>query len=879
MKKRWLGMMTALAATLLAGTAQAAVVYQDNFDNDTLTVNTNSGGGMTSRSLRGGVGYKWDDDGNLQYSASSTHFQNRAIGYTDNGFQSTDGFELTVDYFWTLSSGASALSFGLVSSDTDFTTYSGYHPFSGDTSVYSLGVNSKNGNLAFTDGSTVTNLDSGSLGPAALPTHFVVVMNVSPDGLGGADCSWSIDGVDQGTSNIPVFDFSKTFHFVAYGQDDQGNKGIYSVSLNALGNATPTADPQSIKVYPDTAWDITLTGSDPEGSSLTYAIVDHPTNGTLDISSMPDVIYTPTNGYQGADSFTFTVNDGLVDSDPATISIAVAPNDAPVADAQNLQMLPDTVLGIMLTGTDADGPSNLTFAVDASLLIGALTGTAPDLTYTPSAGYTGTDSFTFTLYDGMSNSEPATVSIAVTNEAPIAIAQSLVVFPDSTLAITLTGTNTDGPSNLTYAVVDTPDYGTLDGGSNMWTYTPNAGYEGPDNFTFKVNDGLIDSDPATISIMVTNYVPTADSQQVFTEYGSNVVVTLTGSDPEGSNLTYSAGSPANGMLSGTAPNLTYMPDPGYEGADSFTFTVNDGVRDSDPAIVRIWVESEGVNISFTELNTALVASNNTLMVDGSSSNVTVTGVASGNDYIYSVTYTGADVDGDAVNDTLTFDVLVEAWNGSVASTTFAGSDADVNKYNGSAAIGSNDVAVTLNANGWAVADGQMQAGDTLAVTVQNLTVSASMGSATASLNRYTGVTYRESGNSYGHQVVIGEGAGGLFATRFNATQYAINNVLTEVNPLHITSAVSGGLPDSNPQRWNLNQVDFSISIKPGGVPDIALGVSGSDLVFSWEGAATYDVLTNANLVIPNWGVAIPNAASPVTNAIGSEPVLFFKLSE
>ncbi|MDF7826517.1 Ig-like domain-containing protein [Pontiellaceae bacterium B12227] len=877
MRNRWLGIIATLASVLLAGTAQAAVVYEDNFDNDTLGVNTNGiGGGLTSRTLRGGNHY-WDDTGVLQFvTTANTHYLNRVIAYTEDGFQSSDGFELTVNYYNSLNTGQSKIAFGLISDDTDFSTYSGYNPFT-TASTYGFGATTKDGILSTTDGVSSSNLHVRTALP--LSTDTEVIIRFENDGFGGADWSWTVGGVAQTNGNLAVFDFSKTYHFVAYGQDDQGNKRINSVSLEALGNAVPTADSQSVKVYPDTAWDITLTGSDPEGSNLTYNVTSLPTNGALDVTSIPDVIYTPNAGFEGDDSFSFTVYDGELTSATATVSIVVAPNDAPVAVAQDVQTQPDTAKDITLTGTDTDGPSNLTYAVDDTLLIGSLTGTAPDLTYTPAGGYIGIDSFTFTVNDGISNSEPATVSIAVTNELPIANAQSLDVFPESLLDITLTGSDPDnGPSNLSFTVLSLPMYGLLDGGSNIWTYTPTPGYEGADSFTFKVWDGLAFSDPATISIAVTNYVPTANSQQVITDAGTNVLITLTGTDPEGSNLTYTAGSPANGSLSGTAPNLTYTPDEGFEGADSFTFTVNDGVRDSDPATVSIWVESEGVNISFLDLNTAL--SNNTLNVGGSTSNLTVEGVANGNDYVYTVTYAGADIDGDSVNDTLTFDVLVEAFNGSVASTEFKGTDTDKNAYNGSAVIGTNDVAVTLNANGWSVADGVMQAGETLALTVQNLSVSASAGSAAASLNRFTGVTYRETNSSYGHQVVIGEGAGNLFATRFNQTQYAINNVLIEGNPLYVTSADTGSIPSSNAQRWNLFLADLSINVKAGGVPDIAMGVSGGNLVFSWEGTATYDVLTNANLQnASGWGVAIPSAASPVTNAVGSEAQLFFKLSE
>lgn len=800
MGEKWIGRATVLAGMLLAGTAHAAVVFQDTFDGDGLGVNTNGiGGGMANNTIDAPA--SWQENEDLVFVNNNANYQNRAIAYSTNTFQSAEGFTLVVFYTSdsVVASLQNRLSFGLVSTNTDLTAYSGFDPFAVDNSVYSIGaeVTAAGGNqgLNFTDGSSVTNLDaSGDNVQFAAGATTPVSISVLPDGFGGADWEYSIDGIMEASGNMASFDFATAYRFAVYAQDNEFSRSLQAVYLyegSAEGiNLAPVASDQSVTTYPDVPVDITLDGVDPEGSDLIYSIVDSPTNGTL--TGATNVwTYTPANGFQGADSFTFTVNDGELASELATVSITVT-NVMPVANTQSVTAVINTPLDITLTGTDAD----------------------------------------------------------------------------------------NGPSNLTYTVESQPVNGTLstNGALPALIYTPNTGYQGADSFTFSVFDGLLTSDPATISITVTNFAPTANAQQVFTESGSNVVITLSGSDPEGSSLTYSVGAPANGSLSGTAPNLTYTPNPGHEGADSFTFTVNDGSQDSAPATVKVWVEPGGVVISFTELNASTNA--NTLLANGSASNLTVVGAASGNDYIYSVTYSGADVDGDAINDTLTFDVLVEAFDGSTASTAFTGSEADVNALNGAAVIGTNDVAVTLNANGWAVSDGLMQSGDTLGITIQNLAVAGSKSVATAALNRFKGVTYRETNNSYGHQVVIGEGADSLLATRFNATQYAINGIVAETNPLYVTSANLGGVPSANYQRWNLFRVDFSIKVDPGGVPDIALSTTGGQLVFSWEGGGTYNVLTNAHLWDEDgWGVAESGVTSPVTNAVGSSPQLFFKLAE
>jgi hypothetical protein len=87
-------------------------------------------------------------------------------------------------------------------------------------------------------------------------------------------------------------------------------------------------------------------------------------------------------------------------------------NTAPVANDQSASTNENTALDITLSGSDADGDT-LTFTVTASPGNGTLTGTSPDLVYTPSDDYSGSDSFTFTVNDGTEDSAEATVSITV----------------------------------------------------------------------------------------------------------------------------------------------------------------------------------------------------------------------------------------------------------------------------------------------------------------------------------------------------------------------------------------------------------------------------------------------------------------------------------
>lgn len=115
---------------------------------------------------------------------------------------------------------------------------------------------------------------------------------------------------------------------------------VYTLTTsNAIGTrivtATVTVDPGvplaqnfSTNTSFNTPVAITLRGSDPQGSNLTYSIVAAPPNGTL-TGTPPNVTYTPANGFGGLDTFTFRVNDGAFDSAPATVSINVIPPPLP----------------------------------------------------------------------------------------------------------------------------------------------------------------------------------------------------------------------------------------------------------------------------------------------------------------------------------------------------------------------------------------------------------------------------------------------------------------------------------------------------------------------------------------------------------------------
>ena len=224
-------------------------------------------------------------------------------------------------------------------------------------------------------------------------------------------------GWQLGNSLAMILTGSGTRTAVAYDQSkSQAPQLLVTYStLSTPTNQLPVANPQSVTTASNTAKAITLTGSDPDGDPLAYSVVSNPANGTL-AGSAPSLTYTPASGYSGSDSFTFKVNDGKADSNPATVTItvtAVVVNNPPVANPQSVTTAANTAKAITLTGSDPDGDP-LTYNLVSNPAHGTLAGSAPSLTYTPASGYSGSDSFTFKANDGKVDSGTATVTITVT---------------------------------------------------------------------------------------------------------------------------------------------------------------------------------------------------------------------------------------------------------------------------------------------------------------------------------------------------------------------------------------------------------------------------------------------------------------------------------
>jgi hypothetical protein len=157
-------------------------------------------------------------------------------------------------------------------------------------------------------------------------------------------------------------------------------------------------------------------------------------------------------------SFTFKVSDGTLDSTPATVSITINPvNDPPVAEPQRVTTVKDTAKAITLVATDADNKS-LVYKIVTQPKNGKLEGKGADFIYTPRTGFSGTDSFSFKVNDGTSNSRITLVNITVrpNNNPPVADSQSVMVMAGQSSTIYLAAQDKDG-DKLNYRIAQQPN--------------------------------------------------------------------------------------------------------------------------------------------------------------------------------------------------------------------------------------------------------------------------------------------------------------------------------------------------------------------------------------------------------------------------------------
>jgi DNA/RNA endonuclease G (NUC1) len=399
-----------------------------------------------------------------------------------------------------------------------------------------------------------------------------------------------------------------SFAFVAKDAVSQSIPATVSITVNPVNDA-PSANGGTISTDEDTPSSAySLTGVDVDNDALTFEVVAPPAKGTFNQTTG---VYTPNPNVNGDDSFTFVAKDAVSQSAAATVKIIInSVNDAPRAIAQSIAADEDTPKAIVLSGSDDDNDS-LTYLVVAE----PAHGTFANGVYTPAANFNGSDSFAFKANDGSIDSPAATITIAVSpiNDAPQADAQSVTADEDTAKSITLSGSDIDAENTpLTYTIVGQPAHGTLSGTGAQRSYTPAADFNGTDSFTFRVNDGSLNSDTAAVSIEVkaVNDAPVLSSiSSRSLLWGGTVSFNAAASDIDvpANNLTFSLNRtggepvPSNVGFNAATGAFSWTPAGAQAGTTyNFSITVNDNSGAANAAA------SQNFSVTVNKHRTALV---------------------------------------------------------------------------------------------------------------------------------------------------------------------------------------------------------------------------------------------------------------------------------
>jgi hypothetical protein len=379
-------------------------------------------------------------------------------------------------------------------------------------------------------------------------------------------------------------------------------------------NARPDAVDDAAAVDEDagaTPIDVLSNDTDPEDDLLEIVANTQPANGSATCTAS-DCTYTPDPDFNGADSFTYRIADVIGSTDTATVTVAVTPvNDDPTATDDTATVEQGSAgneLDVLANDGDVDGDTLQVTAVgDPANGSAAVASGGGSVVYTPDPGFNGADSFTYMVSDGNGGSATASISVDVSpNTPPDAVDDTATVDEDSTgnsIPVLANDTDADGDA-LMVASATTPANGTVSvfGDGTGLAYTPNPNFNGGDTFAYTISDGRGGTDTATATITVspTNDVPTAvdDLAAIEADSGASAVDVLANdADPDGDALSVvevTQGVHGAVAIAGGGAGLTYAPNPGFSGADSFTYTISDGNGATGTASVSVTVTAPQV---------------------------------------------------------------------------------------------------------------------------------------------------------------------------------------------------------------------------------------------------------------------------------------------
>jgi uncharacterized repeat protein (TIGR01451 family) len=380
----------------------------------------------------------------------------------------------------------------------------------------------------------------------------------------------------------------------------------------------PVAENDAETTQPDTpvTLDVVANDSDPDGnlSIPSIFITTPPTNGTATVDTTTgQSTYTPNPGFTGEDTYVYNICDTEGLCDDATVTITIRELTPPIAEDDSATTRQGEPVNIPILTNDTD-PINdpitadqLTVTTPPAFGTVTIDPTTLEAVYTPSdPAYIGPDQFIYELCneDGC---DPATVDITMSERIiPDAVDDTATTKENTPVDLPLLDNDTPGNGaafdTSTLAVVDTaqPQNGTvtIDQTSGVATYTPNQGFLGDDTFQYTICNDQSECDTATATITVEAILPPdAVDDSAVTDEQTPVVIPVLDNDTPGDgpldpSTTTILDNPANGtvVVDDTTGEITYTPNPGFTGEDTFVYEICDDNAKCDSANVSVLVD-------------------------------------------------------------------------------------------------------------------------------------------------------------------------------------------------------------------------------------------------------------------------------------------------
>ena len=346
--------------------------------------------------------------------------------------------------------------------------------------------------------------------------------------------------------------------------------------------------------------------SDDDGDALTAVLVNDVSNGNLTLNANGGFSYTPDANFNGPDSFTYKANDGTDDSNTVTVSISVSEdNDPPVAVANSYSTDEDTTLnvpapGVLGNDSDPDGDT-LTAVLETGVSNGTLNLSANGgFSYNPKTNFNGPDSFTYKANDGDEDSNTVTVSISVSedNDPPVANDDTASTPEDTPVTVDVLANDDDlDGDQLTVFSVTNGNYGDVSNNGSNVTYSPQSNFNGPDTFFYTASDGdRTNTAEVRITVQAVNDRPEANNDTASTAEDTAVIIDVLANDTDVDNdeLRVSAVTGSDDgsvVINNGSLDVTYTPDTGFNGTNTFTYTASDGSA-TDTAKVTVTVTGD-----------------------------------------------------------------------------------------------------------------------------------------------------------------------------------------------------------------------------------------------------------------------------------------------